>query len=162
MSSLIGRELAELPCSVSGPRIGRRQRGSETLQRPEMLGGEGAHRMPVLDSVLPTVVNDHAKRPLRTVESMSARRTPTIWLSDPMAASRTGSGVGGYLRPTLSDVRTAGSRFAAGVWPSPTCRAPAAVDRYWFSGSCRASPGGSRAFPATAARRGISRDVRDF
>ena len=163
MSSLIGRELAELLCSVSGnPALAVVSGGSETLQRPEMLGIErGAYRMPVLDSVLPTVVNDHASVPY-------VRSSPCPPADADHLAIRPDSGVahwfgvGGYLRP-LSDVRTAGVRFAAECLAFANPPSPAAVDRHFGSA---AAAGHLPVWKSCVPRdRGASwdfEDVRDF
>lgn len=163
MSSLIGRELAELLCSVSGnPALAVVSGGSETLQRPEMLGIErGAYRMPVLDSVLPGVVRDHSSVPyVRSSPSPPADADHLAIRPDTGIAHW--FGVGGYLRP-VSDVRTAGVRFAAEclAFANPPC--PATVDRYFGSA---AAAGHLPAWKSGVPRdRGASwdfEDVRDF
>lgn len=158
VSELVVREIAELLESPSGnPALTVVSGGSETLQRPEMLGIEqGEFNMPVIDSFLPRAVAEHSGVPY-----VRASPSPPTDADDLAIWPDTGIahwfGVGGYLRP-VSDVRSAGVRFAA------ECLAfanPPSVQRSNGTSarpsSLGTTPIGRRRFRATVDRRGISR-----
>ena len=163
VSELVVREIAELLKSVSGnPALTVVSGGSETLQRPEMLGIErGKFTMPLVDSLLPQTVAEQSGVPY-----VRASPAPPAGMNDLAIRPDTGVahwfGVGGYLRP-LSDVYSAGVRFAAECLAFANPPSPAAVEKHFGSAVVA---GHHPAWKAEIPRdRGSSwdfEDVRDF
>jgi beta-mannosidase len=163
LSELIVRELVEVLTAVSGnPALTVVSGGSETLQRPEMLGLEhGRFAMPVIDSLLPEAVARHSDVPY--VRSSPSSETDGSGLAiRPDSGIAHWFGVGGYLRP-VSDVRRAGVRFAAECLAFANPPSDSAVERHFGSVSVA---GHDPAWKAGVPRdRGASwdfEDVRDF
>ena len=163
VSELIVGEMAEVLTAVSGnPALTVVSGGSETLQRPEMLGLErGGFAMPVIDSLLPQAVARYSDVPyVRSSPSPGADGSDLAIRPDSGVAHW--FGVGGYLRP-LSDVRCAGVRFAAECLAFANPPSDAAVERHFGS---VAVAGHHPAWKAGVPRdRGASwdfEDVRDF
>ena len=163
LGPLIVREVTELLAAVSGnPALAVVSGGSETLQRPEMLGlDSGEFSMPVIDELLPEAVSRGAAVPY-----VRASPAPPAGSTDLAIRPDTGVahwfGVGGYLRP-VADVRSAGVRFAAECLAFANPPSPQAVERYFGSA---AAAGHEPAWKAEVPRdRGASwdfEDVRDF
>ncbi len=163
VSELIVRELSELLTSVSGnPALTVVSGGSETLQRPEMLGIEQRDfSMPIIDELLPRVVAEQSHVPY-----VRASPAPPPGVDELAIRPDTGIahwfGVGGYLRP-ISDVRSAGVRFAAECLAFANPPAAQAVERHFGSA---AVAGHHPCWKAEVPRdRGSSwdfEDVRDF
>ena len=163
ISGLIVGELVEVLTAVSGnPALTVVSGGSETLQRPEMLGLEnGGFAMPVIESLLPQAVARHSDVPyVRSSPSPGADGSDLAIRPDAGVAHW--FGVGGYLRP-VSDVRCAGVRFAAECLAFANPPSDAAVERHFGS---VALAGHHPAWKAGVPRdRGASwdfEDVRDF
>ena len=163
MSELVVREVAGLLGAVSGnPALTVVSGGSETLQRPEMLGLErGAFDMPVVDSALPQLVAARAGVPY-----VRASPSPPLGSEDlairPDTAVAHWFGVGGYLRP-VSDVLSADIRFAAECLAFANPPSSAAIERHFGS---TAVAGHHPEWKADVPRdRGATwdfEDVRDF
>lgn len=163
VSALIVRELVALLDSVSGnPALTVVSGGNETLQRPEMLGIErGDFAMPLVDSSLPAVVAERSD-----VVYVRASPAPPPNADDLAIRPDTGIahwfGVGGYLRP-VTDVRSAGVRFAAECLAFANPPSSAAIERYFGT---TAVAGHHPDWKAEVPRdRGSSwdfEDVRDF
>lgn len=163
ISDLIVEELVEVLTAVSGnPALTVVSGGSETLQRPEMLGLQrGTFAMSVIDSLLPEAVARHSDVPyVRSSPSPGGDGTDLAIRPDSGVAHW--FGVGGYLRP-LSDVRCAGVRFAAECLAFANPPSDRAVERHFGS---VAVAGHHPAWKAGVPRdRGVSwdfEDVRDF
>ena len=158
VSELVIREIAELLESPSGNlALTVVSGGSETLQRPEMLGIEqGEFDMPVIESFLPRAVAEHSGVPY-----VRASPSPPTDGDDLAIRPDTGIahwfGVGGYLRP-VSDVRSAGAGLLRNALPLGILR----LLQRSNGTSARPSllgttPIGRRRFRATVDRRGILR-----
>lgn len=162
-SSLIAEELAAVLDAVSGnPALAVVSGGSETLQRPEMLGLDRVQRsLPLIESILPATVARHGD-----AHYLVASPSPPPGADDLAIRPDTGVahwfGVGGYLRP-VADVRTAGVRFAAESLAFANPPVLAAIERYFGS---PAVAGHDPLWKAGVPRdRGSSwdfEDVRDF
>jgi beta-mannosidase len=163
VSDLVVREITELLTTVSGnPALTVVSGGSETLQRPEMLGIErGGFTMPVIDSMLPQAVAEHSGVPY-----VRASPAPPEGTDDLAIRPDTGIahwfGVGGYLRP-VSDVRTAGIRFAAECLAFSIPPSPAAVERHFGSAAVAGHhPDWKWGIPRDRGSSWDFEDIRDF
>ena len=163
LSEVIVEEVTGILIAASGnPALAVVSGGSETLQRPEMLGLDRAgHAMELLDTLLPQAVARAADVPF--VRSSPA---PPVDSEDLAIRPDTGVahwfGVGGYLRP-LTDVRTAGVRFAAECLAFANPPSAAAVERHF--GSAAVAGHDPRWKAGVPRDRGASwdfEDVRDF
>ena len=163
VSELITREVVHVLDGVSGnPALTVVSGGSETLQRPEMLGLEAADTvMDVVESLLPEAVSRHS-------DALYVRASPAQPTGSEDLAIRPDTGiahwfgVGGYLRP-IADVRSAGVKFAAECLAFANPASPDAVARHFGSS---AAAGHHPTWKAGVPRdRGASwdfEDVRDF
>ncbi|MDH6242415.1 hypothetical protein [Mycobacterium sp. OTB74] len=163
VSELIVREIAELLDSVSGnPALTVVSGGSETLQRPEMLGIEqGEFAMPVIDALLPQTVAARSDVPY-----VRASPAPPAGARDFAIRPDTGNahwfGVGGYMR-SVSDVRSAGVRFAAECLAFANPPSPAAVEKYFGSAAVAGHhPDWKAEIPRDRGASWDFEDVRDF
>jgi beta-mannosidase len=163
VADLVVLEISELLSSVSGnPALVIVSGGSETLQRPEMLGLErGEFAMPLIDSLLPAVVAEQSDVPY-----VRASPSPPPDEDDLAIRPDTGIahwfGVGGYLRP-ISDVRSAGVRFAAECLAFSNPPAPAAVERHFGSAAVAGHhPDWKAEIPRDRGSSWDFEDVRDF
>jgi beta-mannosidase len=162
VSELVVREIAELLESVSGnPALTVVSGGSETLQRPETLGiKQGEFNMPVIDSFLPRAVAEHSGVPY-------VRASPSPPTDGDDLAIRPDTGiahwfeVGGYLRP-VSDVRSAGVRFAAECLAFANPPSGAAVERHFGSAVLAGHHSDWKADPRDRGSSWDFEDVRDF
>lgn len=162
LTAVIVEEVTAVLRAVAGnPALAVVSGGSETLQRPEMLGfDKPGHAMDLLDVALPEAV---AQAGIPYVRSSPA---PPDGSEDLAIRPDTGVahwfGVGGYLRP-VADVRTAGVRFAAECLAFANPPSPAAVERHF--GSAAVAGHDPRWKAAVPRDRGASwdfEDVRDF
>lgn len=163
VSQLITREMEQVLDEVSGnPALVVVSGGSETLQRPEMLGLRAADTtMDVIESLLPEAVSRHS-------DALYVRASPSQPAASNDLAIRPDTGiahwfgVGGYLRP-IADVRSAGVSFAAECLAFSNPPTPEAVERHFGSA---AAAGHHPTWKAGVPRdRGASwdfEDVRDF
>ena len=163
LTGVIVEEVTTILRAVSGnPALAVVSGGSETLQRPEMLGLDGAARaIDLIDVALPEAVAQTAAVPY-------VRSSPAPPPGGDDLAIRPDSGVahwfgvGGYLRP-LSDVRTAGVRFAAECLAFANPPSTAAVERHF--GSAAVAGHDPRWKAGVPRDRGASwdfEDIRDF
>lgn len=162
LTAVIVEEMTAVLQAVAGnPALAVVSGGSETLQRPEMLGlAKAGHAMELLDEALPDAA---ARADIPYVRSSPA---PPDGGADLAIRPDTGVahwfGVGGYLRP-LTDVRTASVRFAAECLAFANPPSPAAVERHF--GSAAVAGHDPRWKAAVPRDRGASwdfEDVRDF
>lgn len=111
-TALVARELDALAATASGnPALVVISGGSETQQQPTMLGlADEDQRMILLDSTFPEFVTERLSGVAYVTSSPSSAGSELHTHVGEGVAHY--FGVGGYLRP-LSDVRTAGVRFAA-------------------------------------------------
>lgn len=134
-SELIADELSGVLDAISGnPALTIVSGGSETLQRPEMLGLDRVARaIPVVESTLPDRVARHSDVPY-----VVASPSPPAGSHDLAIRPDTGVahwfGVGGYLRP-VADVRSAAVTFAAECLAFANPPVPSAVERHFGSAS---------------------------
>lgn len=163
VSELIVREMTELFGALSGnPALAVVSGGSETLQRPEMLGiGLGDFDMPGIDFLLPQTVAEHSGVPY-----VRASPSPPADAGDLAIRPDTGVahwfGVGGYLRP-VADVRTAGVRFAAECLAFANPPSAAAIERYFGSAAVAGHhPDWKAEVPRDRGSSWDFEDVRDF
>lgn len=132
-SELIADELAGVLDAVSGnPALTVVSGGSETLQRPEMLGLDASSRtIPLIEAVLPERVRQHSD-----ALYVPATPSPPPGSNDLAIRPDTGVahwfGVGGYLRP-IADVRSASVKFAAECLAFANPPVAAAVERHFGS-----------------------------
>lgn len=162
LTGLIVEEVTTILRAVSGnPALAVVSGGSETLQRPEMLGLDSAARaIDLIDEALPAAIADTA------VAYVRSSPAPPPGGDDLAIRPDTGVahwfGVGGYLRP-LSDVRTAGIRFAAECLAFANPPSAEAVERHF--GSAAVAGHDPRWKAGVPRDRGASwdfEDVRDF
>lgn len=163
VSELIVREMTELFGAISGnPALTVVSGGSETLQRPEMLGIDlGDFDMPGIDVLLPQTVAEYSGVPY-----VRASPSPPADAGDLAIRPDTGVahwfGVGGYLRP-LADVRNAGVRFAAECLAFANPPSDAAVERHFGSAAVAGHhPGWKAEVPRDRGSSWDFEDVRDF
>ncbi|WP_328352184.1 hypothetical protein OG976_19285 [Mycobacterium sp. NBC_00419] len=163
LTGVIVEEVTTILRAVSGnPALAVVSGGSETLQRPEMLGLDDAARaIDVIDVALPEALAGTA-----AVAYVRSSPAPPPGGDDLAIRPDTGVahwfGVGGYLRP-VSDVRTAGVRFAAECLAFANPPSNAAVERYF--GSAAVAGHDPRWKAGVPRDRGASwdfEDVRDF
>lgn len=162
LTAVIVDEVSSVLRAVSGnPALAVLSAGSETLQRPEMLGLDKAgHAMELLDVALPAAAEGAG------IPYVRSSPAPPDGSADLAIRPDTGVahwfGVGGYLRP-VADVRSAGVRFAAECLAFANPPSPAAVERHFGSA---AVAGHDPRWKAEVPRdRGASwdfEDVRDF
>lgn len=163
IAELIVRELCEVLTSVSGnPALTVVSGGSETLQRPEMLGIEqGDYAIPLIDSLLPDAVARCS--PVPYVRSTPA---PPVDSGDLAIRPDTGIahwfGVGGYMRP-VSDVHSAGVRFAAECLAFANPPSEAAIERHFgLAAVAGHHPDWKAGVPRDRGASWDFEDVRDF
>jgi beta-mannosidase len=163
VSALIAREVATVLDAVSGnPALVVVSGGSETLQQPEMLGISPADSvMDVIDTLLPEVVSTHS-------DAHYVRSTPSQPPGGEGLAIRPDTGiahwfgVGGYLRP-ISDVRSAGVRFAAECLAFANPPVADAVERHFGSPAVAGHhPKWKAGVPRDRGSSWDFEDVRDF
>lgn len=163
VGDLIVREMVELLDAVSGnPALAVVSGGSETIQRPEMLGIESADAtIDVIESLLPRAVAEHSGVPY-------VRSTPAAPADSPDLAIRPDTGiahwfgVGGYLRP-IGDVRSAGVGFAAECLAFANPPSNEAVERHFGSVAVAGHhPDWKAGVPRDRGSSWDFEDVRDF
>ncbi|GLP77700.1 beta-mannosidase [Mycobacterium antarcticum] len=162
-SDLIADELCGVLDAVSGnPAVTIVSGGSETLQRPEMLGLDREQRtIALIESVLPARVARHSD-----AHYVIASPSPPPDSDDLAIRPDTGIahwfGVGGYLRP-VADVHTAGVRFAAECLAFSNPPVLAAVERHFGSAAVAGhDPRWKSAVPRDRGSSWDFEDVRDF
>lgn len=163
LDDVIAREVTTLLAAHSGnPALAVLSGGSETLQRPEMLGIRAEDRaVPVIDQVLRDVVAPRG-------DVVYVRSSPAPPDGSDHLAIRPDSGVahwfgvGGYLRP-VADVRSAGVRFAAECLAFANPPSPAAVERHFGSAAVAGHhPDWKAGVPRDRGASWDFEDVRDF
>ncbi|TDK87456.1 hypothetical protein [Mycolicibacterium mucogenicum] len=162
-SDLIATELMSVLQRVSGnPALAVVSGGSETLQQPEMLGfSHDESVMDVLESVLGAAVAQHS-------DAHYVRASPSAPLGSADLAIRPDTGVahwfgvGGYLRP-ITDVRSAGIRFAAEALAFSNPPAPDFIERHFGSAAVAGHhPDWKAGVPRDRGSSWDFEDVRDF
>lgn len=163
-SELIARELADHLAGISGnPALAVVSGGSETLQRPEMLGIASAERgISLIQEDLPEVVARHAQVPYVPSTPSPPASDDQVLAIRPDSGTAHWFGVGGYLKP-LSDVHVAGVKFAAECLAFANPPSPAAVERHFGSAAVAGhDPVWKAAVPRDRNASWDFEDVRDF
>jgi beta-mannosidase len=162
-SDLIARELISVLQRVSGnPALAVVSGGSETLQQPEMLGlSRDESVLEVLESVLCAAVAEHS-------DAHYVRASPSAPPGSADLAIRPDTGVahwfgvGGYLRP-ISDVRSAGIRFAAESLAFSNPPVPEYIERHFGSAAVAGHhPDWKAGVPRDRGSSWDFEDIRDF
>ncbi|KQU47106.1 beta-mannosidase [Rhodococcus sp. Leaf278] len=157
----VARELDAFADTVSAnPALMVVSGGSETQQQPTMLGLSAAdQRMEMLDSVVPDFLADRLPDVAYVTSSPSSVHGELhTHVGDGIAHY---FGVGGYLRP-LSDIRTAGVRFAAECLAFAVPPERASVERFFGSSAVAGHhPEWKAAVPRDRGSSWDFEDVRD-
>ena len=157
----LARELDAFADTVSGnPALMVVSGGSETQQQPTMLGlAAEDQRMTMLDSVVPDFLADRLPAVAYVTSSpSSAAGELHTHVGDGIAHY---FGVGGYLRP-LSDIRTAGVRFAAECLAFAVPPERASVEKFFGSATVAGHhPQWKAAVPRDRGSSWDFEDVRD-
>ncbi|OZD01813.1 beta-mannosidase [Rhodococcus sp. 06-235-1A] len=155
------RELGAFADTVTGnPALMVVSGGSETQQQPTMLGlAAEDQRMAMLDSIVPEFLADRLSAVAYVTSSPSSVKGELhTHVGDGIAHY---FGVGGYLRP-LSDIRTAGVRFAAECLAFAVPPERASVEKFFGSAAVAGHhPDWKAAVPRDRGSSWDFEDVRD-
>ncbi|MDV6304659.1 glycoside hydrolase family 2 protein [Rhodococcus cerastii] len=160
-TAAVTRELGAFADAVSAnPALVVVSGGSETQQQPTMLGiAADDQRMVMLDSIIPEFLADRVPGVAYVTSSpSSAQGELHTHVGDGIAHY---FGVGGYLRP-LSDIRTAGVRFAAECLAFAVPPERAQVEKFFGSAAVAGHhPDWKAAIPRDRGSSWDFEDVRD-
>lgn len=162
-AELITQELTSVLRDVSGnPALAVVSGGSEALQQPEMLGlVPDESTIAVIESQIPAAVSEHSDA-YYVPASPSRPPGSTDLAIRPDTGVAHWFGVGGYLRP-VSDVRSAGVKFAAECLAFANPPSSAFIDRHFGSSAVAGHhPDWKAGVPRDRGSSWDFEDIRDF